>query len=124
MIRSDNRLSIEGVWEVKRHISVPAMSRERDALVVGNRLAQIKGMRGVCGDARRQRLTIVYDVTQLDYDQVLDTLKETGFPSEDGPWERFKARWFQYLDTNGRENANAPEAPCCSSPKGLMQTKR
>jgi hypothetical protein len=29
-------------------------------------------------------------------------------------WTRLKASWYQYTDTNARDNANAPPAACCN----------
>ena len=51
-------------------------------------------------------------------------LEDIGFPASESWWSRLKANWLQYLDENGRENANAPAAPCCNNPRGIAPTKK
>ena len=124
MNQSKSNLSVQGAWEVKRHFTLPAMTHRRDAQVIAERLDHLPGMRGAQTDTGRHRLTVVYDVTRLNYRQVLDALANTGFPLPDTWWSRLKTNWLQGLDETGRENANAPEAPCCSNPKGIASTRR
>lgn len=124
MTQSESNLTVQGAWEVKRHFTLPAMTHERDAQIIAERLGRLPGVRGTKTDVSRHRVTVVYDVTRLDYRSVVDALAETGFPAPESWWLRLKAKWLQSLDETGRENANAPEAPCCSNPKGIAPTKR
>ncbi|MEA3274079.1 MAG: heavy-metal-associated domain-containing protein [Pseudomonadota bacterium] len=124
MTRSTTHLSAQGAWEVKRRFTLPGMSHERDAQVIAKHLGRLSGVSGTAADIGRHRLKVVYDTTQLVYLQVLEALEEVGFPTSDGRWARIKANWFQFLDVNGRENANAPEAPCCNNPKGIAKPKK
>ena len=124
MNQSKANLSIQGAWDVKRHFTLPAMTHKRDAQVIAERIGRLPGVRGAETDIGRQRVTVVYDITRLDYQHVLDALVDTGFPIPDSWWSRLKANWLQGLDENGRENANAPDAPCCSNPKGVAPTRR
>ena len=117
-------LAIQGTWEVRRRFTLPAMTHEHDAQVIVEHLGRLPGVRGTQADIDRHRLTTVYDVTRMDYRQILDVLEKTGFPVSETWWSRLKKKWFQNLDETGRENANAPEAPCCSNPKGIAPTKR
>ena len=124
MIQSNSTLTVQGAWEVKRHFTLPAMTHEHDAQMIAERLGRLPGVRGTKTDVPRRRVTVVYDVTRLDYRRVLEALEKTGFPAPESWWLRLKASWLQNLDETGRENANAPEAPCCSNPKGIAPTKR
>ncbi len=124
MQRSVSRLSVEGVWEVKRHFKIPAMIHERDAQVVSS---VVQGLPGVCGahaDIMKARAVVVYDITRQDYNGIMKALEQVGFPTADSAWYRFKARWLQSMDQNGRDNANAPAPVCCSNPKGIAAPKR
>ncbi len=118
------KLAVHGAWEVKRHISLPAMMHERDAQVVARHVEGIPGVRGTKTDTDRHRITVVYDITLLDYSHLLDALTEIGFPTRDTWWSRLKTSWCHYADVTGRENANAPPAPCCSNPKGINQPRK
>jgi copper chaperone CopZ len=124
MTRNDTPLKPRGAWEVKRRIRVPGMAHQWDARTITERLASISGVRGVTADIERHRLTVAYDITQSNYHEMLAALEEIGFPATNNWWARSKADYFQYLDTNGRENAKAPAAPCCSNPKGISRPRQ
>ena len=124
MTRNYTRLKPQGAWEVKRRITLPAMTHQLDTRTITDCLRGIPGVRGASADLKHHRVAVVYNVTQSTYRELLRALEEIGFPTAGTRWERFKANHFQYLDTNGRENANAPAAPCCSNPKGISQPRR
>jgi hypothetical protein len=84
----------------------------------------MSGVRGASADLEHQRVTVVYDATKSSYQELLAALEEIGFPVADNWWARFKANHYQYLDTNARDNANAPPPPCCSNPKGISHSRR
>jgi len=124
MSRSGANLSVKGAWEVKRHFTLRAVTHERDAQVITEHLGNLPGVRGTETSIRRHRVTVVYDITRLDYRLVLDALEEIGFPAPETWWSRLKTSWLQSLDETGRENANAPPAPCCSNPRGIVPRKK
>jgi copper chaperone CopZ len=124
MTQHESVLATGESLEAKRSFTLPGMSHERDAQVVAERLGHLAGVRGVRTDVRRHRVTVVYDLTRLDCRRVLDVLADSGFPAPDTRWARLKTSWLQYLDENGRANANAPEAPCCSNPRGIAAHKK
>lgn len=119
-----SRLSVQGAWEVKRHFTLPASTGEASARAIAERLSQLAGVRGTRADIGRHRLSVAYDVTQLDYRHVLETLTEAGLPAPIGWWSRLKAAWFQNMDETGRANARAPMAPCCNNPKVFSPPKK
>lgn len=124
MTQNNTRPSSQGDWVVKRRFTLPTMAQESDTRVIAERLGRMPGVRGMSTDIERQRLTVAYDFIQTDCRTVLAALEEIGFPVADNRWARFKTNWYQYIDTNGRDNANAPAAPCCSNPKGICQPRR
>jgi len=117
-------MKIEGVWDVKRKISLPSLSHQADGDMVASTVAGLAGVHEVQVDVAGQQLLVLYDVTRVDYQTILDALAQAGYPAKDDWWARVKRGWFQYLDTNGRENANAPEPPCCSNPKGIVKPRK
>jgi hypothetical protein len=50
----------------------------------------------------------------MDYLTVVRLLEEQGFPPSNNWWARVKASWFQFTDSNARENANLPPPACCN----------
>jgi len=124
MSHTKARLKTEGAWEVKRDITLPSLSQERDTQLIMQHLKALPGLRGTQTDLKRQRVTVVYTQTQLDYGTVLQTLESIGFPTSQSRWSRMKANWLQFLDENGRENANAPPPPCCSNPRGIAPPRK
>ena len=106
----------QGVWEVRRTLAVPALTRAADETMLSGRLLALPGVRQVRADAKRRRVQVLYDARSSDYASLERTLNESGFPSANHPWARLKANLFQYLDTNSKENANAPAPPCCNKP--------
>jgi len=124
MTRNNTHLKPQGAWEVKRRISVPGMVHQWDTRTITERLARISGLRGATTDINRHRVTVVYDITQSNFHEMLEALEEIGFPASSTWWARSKANYFLYLDTNGRENATAPAAPCCSNPNGICRPRQ
>ncbi len=78
--------------------------------------SQITIVRRVRGDPKKRHVLVIYDVTGSDYQGLERALEEVGFPPLDNWWARLRSNWYQNLDINGRENANAPAAPCCNKP--------
>lgn len=115
----EDLVRMRGAWDTRHWISIPSLNHEADAIQVERHLKPLPGVSLLQIDLASRRIRITYDQTMTCFDQILETLEEIGFPASDGWWSKKKATWFQYLDTNARQNANAPAPPCCSNPKGL-----
>ncbi|MCW8907399.1 MAG: heavy-metal-associated domain-containing protein [Sedimenticola sp.] len=115
----DQFIRMRGAWDTRHWINVPGLAHEADGMKLREQLGEITGVGGVeCYPAKR-RVRITYDQTRVDYHTLLQNLEALGFPASGGWWARQKGAWFQYLDRNARENANVPEPPCCSNPRGI-----
>ena len=112
-------IRMRGAWDTRHWIKVPALSHDADGLQVQQHLAEIDGVGEVECHPGKRRIRVTYDQTRTDYDSLLQQLEVLGFPAANDWWSRQKGAWFQYLDRNARENANAPEPPCCSNPRGI-----
>ncbi|MCW8944513.1 MAG: heavy-metal-associated domain-containing protein [Sedimenticola sp.] len=115
----DQFIKMRGAWDTRHWISVPGLSHPADALQLEASLSALQGMNRVVIYPEQQRIRVTYDQTRLDYQHILEQLEMIGFPASTGWWSLRKAGWFQYLDQTARENARAPEPPCCSNPKGI-----
>ncbi|MCP4285621.1 MAG: heavy-metal-associated domain-containing protein, partial [Gammaproteobacteria bacterium] len=109
-------MHVKSAYDTKHWIRVPALNHRFDADAILNNLNIIPGVHEVLTEIRHKRVRVLYDQTQIDYLSIEDALAEVGFPAETRWWWRLKGSWFQYLDSNARENFSAPSAPCCSHP--------
>jgi hypothetical protein len=113
-----------GAWEVRRRIKIPALVHEADAIVAERTLGALRGILKVRADLGKHKIEVRYDITASDFRTIADALAEVGLPHPNNWWWRYKANQLQYLDTNGRDNANTPAPPCCSNPKGICHQQR
>jgi copper chaperone CopZ len=105
-----------GTWEVRRRIKIPALVHAADAMAVERVVSALSGVRKVAADVDKQEVVVRYDASQSAYQMIVEVLENIGFPPLDNWWSRFKGNWFQYSDTNARDNANAPSPACCNKP--------
>ncbi|WP_428609679.1 heavy-metal-associated domain-containing protein [Sedimenticola sp.] len=119
----DQFIKMRGAWDTRHWIKVPGLSHAADALQLEQCLTELDGVQRVQIVPDRRRIRVTYDQTQTDYQTILERLAAIGFPASESWWSARKATWFQYLDRNARDNAQAPEPPCCSNPKGISAGK-
>ncbi|MGD8587772.1 MAG: hypothetical protein PVG22_02970 [Chromatiales bacterium] len=105
-----------GAWEVKRRIKIPALNHAADALAVEDALQSIAGIRKLVTTVDRHKLVVWYDITQVDFQGIVRALEEAGFPPLNNWWFRRRMSWYQFADSNGRDNAKTPPAACCNKP--------
>ncbi len=115
----DEFIKMRGAWDTRHWIQVPALKQDTDVIRVEAALKKLSGVSVIKFYPEKRKVRITYDQTKIDFRNILRQLEEAGFPASAGWWSRLKADWFQYLDQNARENANAPEPPCCSNPRGI-----
>ncbi len=105
-----------GAWEVTRGIKVPALRHAADAMQLTQALETSTGVHRAQAQVDKQRIVVRYDATQTDYRSIVCILEETGYPPTKNWWARMLASWYQFTDTNARDNANAPPPACCNKP--------
>lgn len=115
-MKTQDPMNPVGAWEVRRRIKVPALVHDADAMAVERVLGPLPGIRQVVADASRQQVVVLYDITGADFQTILTSLENVGFPPLDNWWSRRKMNWYQFTESNGRENAKAPPAACCNKP--------
>jgi len=115
-MKDSQSMKPKGAWEVRRTIKLPALTRAADARALEGKLADVPGVRQVRAEPERRRIRVLYDITGCDYQGLERVLEDAGFAPLGSWWARFKSNWYQYADTTGRDNANAPSSPCCNRP--------
>lgn len=115
-MKARNATKPEGAWDVRRKITIPALTDESAVCAVDQTLNAIKGMCGIAVDIERQQIVVCYDSSRLAYSTIVDELKKAGFTPKDNWWSRIRAKYFQFTDMNARDNARAPMPTCCNKP--------
>ena len=105
-----------GAWEVRRRIRIPALADAADAAAAESALGRLPGVRGVAADARTRQVAVRYDASRTAYREIAAALESAGFPPAGNWWGRLRGGWYQFSDTNARENAQAPPPACCNKP--------
>jgi len=105
-----------GVWDVKRKIKIPALTHISDAETIEELLLRLPGVQRVIVNTKKKHVVVCHDVTKTDFQRILSTLDDVGYPPLDNRWCRLKKRLYLFLDTNAKDNANAPVRPCCNKP--------
>lgn len=109
-------LKPRGTWEVRRKIEIPTLADEAAASQVVQALQALPGVKGVAADSRRRQVTLRYDSTETDYRSIVTLLEGIGYPAPNRWWANLKGSWYQFIDSNARENAHIPASPCCNKP--------
>jgi len=95
----------------------PLEPRSRDALL------PVAGLLTLDSDGSGTRLTVSYDVAQIDFRTLLERLLEAGVVPKEGRWQRFRFGLYQFMDENARSNLTA-RAACCSKPPPGYRPRR
>lgn len=109
-------LKPSGPWEVRRRIKLQSMGHAADALAVEHALAELPGVVKVVADVDKQLVVVRYNASQQNYENIVETMKKTGFPPLNNWWSRFKRNWYHSSDEIARDNAHAPPPACCNKP--------
>lgn len=112
----DNSSNSSGVWDVRRRLVIPALTRKADASALHSALVSLDGVKGVITDIARSMLEVRYDASITDYRTVVTLLDERGFSPRRSWWSNLKGSWYQFLDSNARDNAHLPPPSCCNKP--------
>lgn len=62
---------------------------------------------------------VAYRVSEIGYAAVLRALESSGLKPRSGWWQRLRAAWLDYLDTNARAHRAAAPGGCCARPDGI-----
>lgn len=103
-----------GIWDVRRSLSVPGLVHEADSASLVSRMEAMDGVKKVTTDVRHHKVVVTYDASSVDFYSLARQLEDLGFPPAKGWWSRLKGNWYQFTDSNSRENASLPPPACCN----------
>ena len=117
-MKSQHHLKPTDTWEVLRQLRIPAIAHTTQPLTTEDLFSELQGVKDCAVERGDQKLSILYDASQVDYQTIERVLIQAGLPPVNNWWARLKASLYQYSDTNARDNAKAPPPACCNkSPK-------
>jgi hypothetical protein len=103
-------------WNVVRTIKLKSPLTGSECEDIYNTLKGYKGIHKVTAKSGSANICLAYDASVIDYQSIVKTLKLAGVNKAQTLWEKIKDNWYQYTDTNARENANLPPPSCCNKP--------
>lgn len=115
-MKTKERVKTEGAWDVRRKFIIADVASAADLEEAERTVLELPGVLSVTGDMKKGQVIVRYDASQIAYQMILNTLRNVGFTPLNNWWNRMKGGWFQYTDTNARDNAKARSAACCSRP--------
>jgi len=103
-------------WVVTRKIPVNFQNSELDEKNLNGTFRGLSGLVDINVDRKKSIIFIEYDVTQIQYQTVLDMIVKAGCAIKGSLWFRWKQGWIEFTETNMRDNAKAPPPACCNKP--------
>ena len=71
-------------------------------------------------DTNKGRLAVRYNLKLITMEKIESVLAEQGYAWPNSFWQRSKRNWLHYTEQNELDNANVPDAPCCSHPDEIL----
>ena len=115
-MKTSSSMKSDGAWDVNRRITIPALVHAADGMAIERVVKAISGVRNVSINVDKHQIAVRYDASKTDYREILELLENTGFPPPDNWWSRVRGNWYEFSDSNARENAKAPPPACCNKP--------
>ena len=115
-MKTSNAMSSEGAWDVNRRIEIPALVHAADGMAIERVVNAVPSVLHVAINVEKNLVIVRYDASKLNYQLILELLENTGFPPSDSWWSRVRGSWYQFSDSNARDNAKAPPPACCNKP--------
>lgn len=117
----DTTFAAAGEGRVVRRI---ALARRPASGQVDAAAARLGGMAQVHVHAVAPRvLCVAYRVSEIGYGDVLRVLRDCGLGPRADPWQRLRAAWLDYMDTNARNHLKEHGA-CCARPDAVYGRRR
>ena len=108
--------SVNDMLLVVRKILLPAMQTDTDVDNIVHLLTADDKIMEIHVNLDKQLLFVKYDVSQIEYSQLLIILDDAAYPTQRGLLATLKTAWYEFIENNKRDNANAPPPACCNKP--------
>ena len=118
------KTKVDTAYVASRTFSVPNIHSEHCEKILHEYLDDMTGMLDIEVDSSRMILRVVYDSSQVGFDQIEKMLAAVGYPISDAYWSRMKAAMYRFKDENARSNAHSTTGACCNRPNGIYTKGR
>ena len=115
-MKTSSSMKSDGAWDVNRRITIPALVHAADGMAIERVVNAISGVRNVSINVDKHQVAVRYVASKTDYREILELMENTGFPPLDSWWSRVRGNWYEFSDSNARDNAKAPPPACCNKP--------
>lgn len=105
----------------KRTLSVTNMTCHGCGEKIIEELSKLNGIREVYPDSRIGKVTVVYDLLQIDLKDIEIKLNDLGYTVQNNFINRLKNNFLHFLEENEKSNLTAKPLPCCSNPKDILE---
>lgn len=115
-MKNSSSMKSDGAWDVNRRIKIPGLVHAADGMAIERVVNAVSGVRNVSINVDKHQVVVRYDASKTDYREILEPLENTGLPPLDNWWSRVRGNWYEFSDSNARDNAKAPPPACCNKP--------
>jgi hypothetical protein len=116
--------NVNEAFTVTRRLAVRGITADDRGRALVARLTALDGVLDAVLEQDRRKVRVRYNAGRVGYGELEAVLADAGVLDTTRRWQRFVASWYRYLDTNARDNANAPPAACCSNPRGIYAQQK
>lgn len=124
MVNNMTETKINKAYVEDRIVSVPNIHSEHCEEVLHEYFDDMAGMLDMEVDHNRATVRLVYDSSEVGFDQIELMLATAGYPVADTYWSRMKSAMYRFKDENARSNAHSTAGTCCSHPRGVYTKGR
>lgn len=118
VMRQEDKIMGNEISTRTRVVSAAILDNDADFERAMSVLRGVSGLR-VSRSNSPGKIRITYDVSSFTYGDLISVLKAGELVTCPGWWQRLRIRWFDYLDSNLKDNLAASPAPCCSNPTSI-----
>lgn len=115
---------LNAAFVAHRSLKMQRMQDHDSTQIIQACLAELEGVLTTEVNVSRMRLTVTYDAAQTDFGSIEKTLRDAGYPPENGWWSKLKSGWYRYLDENAQTNAKSKGGACCGKPSDIYANRR
>jgi len=115
MAKKEYRLGVEEANLVKRQLRLLAASDDAISAAMGE-IDEIYGVNEIGFDEKSRNLSVSYDATRICIQCVEDVLSKHNIALDQGWWNRFKEKYYRFVDENIQANAKHEPFSCHKVP--------
>lgn len=109
---SEHRVGVNPGFLTKHKLALSGLDESR-ARAICSEIEELMSIDGVWADARKQTVTIAYDASHHDIDEMIAIIEKHGARVRNNWWTQTRLGFQRQTDQNIKDNAHH-EASCCS----------